>query len=74
MLLFLYHKFTLHYPGFLFGYKVTDLAIKLSVLDKRSGRARKSLLELESSQDELKLAWYTLLKELDPHVQATEAK
>lgn len=68
----LYHKFTDHYPEFLFGYRVTDLFIKISVLDKRSTKAKKTIINLDSTQDEVKMAWYTLLKELDPLCQSKQ--
>ena len=66
MLYDLYNKFSTHYPGYLFGYRYTDLAIKLSVLDKNCRVARKTVINLEATEDEAKLAWYTLLKELQP--------
>lgn len=74
MLLNLYHKFTNHYPEFLFGYRYTDLAIKLSIIDKRTKQVSRTVISLTSSETETKLAWYTLLKELDPYVQATETE
>ena len=65
----LYTKFTQHYPTYRFGYRVTDLWISLSVMDRHG--ARKDKVNLDSTEQELKLAWYKLLKELqgseNPH-------
>ncbi len=67
MLKELYNKFSKHYPEFLFGYKSTDLWISISVFDKRTHKAKLDKLSLDSSEKEIKLAWYTLLKELAPN-------
>jgi hypothetical protein len=64
MLMGLYHKFTDHFPGYLFGYRVHELYLRLSVQDKRTGRAKMDTVNLEATEPELKLAWYKLLKEL----------
>lgn len=64
----LYTKFTQHYPTYRFGYRVTDLWISLSVMDKY--KAKKDKVALDSTEDQLKLKWFQLLKELDPNASS----
>lgn len=61
----LYNKFTQHYPTYRFGYKVTDLWISLSVMDKRGAKLDK--VALDSTEEQIKYNWYRLLKELNPN-------
>jgi hypothetical protein len=69
----LYHKFTEHYPNYKFGYKVTDLWISLSVMDKRGAKLDK--VALDSTEEQIKISWYKLLKELNPNAnQASQGQ
>ena len=70
MLQTLYTKFTQHYPTYRFGYRVTDLWISLSVMDKY--KATKDKVALDSTEDQLKLKWFQLLKELNPNAEAIQ--
>lgn len=60
----LYTKFTDHYPDYYFGYADKELYIKLSVQNKHTNQTRLEPMAKDATEDEFKLQWYKMMKEL----------
>jgi hypothetical protein len=71
MLNILYHKFSDHYTDYRFGYQTGPLFTRISVQDKRSNRAKMDNIPLDATEKEIKMGWYTLLKELEHATKAS---
>lgn len=65
MLQHLYKKFTDHYgTEFYFGYATKDLYNKLSVQDRRNGKVKIEPVAKDSTEEEIKLQYWKMMKEL----------